>query len=153
MAVNTPFSTGAILTAAQMNALPFGLMVAYKEITTNQTGITTAVDVTGASFTNLALKAGRKYMYQWAGLFQCASAAKRINIFLSDGSTTFTQSIWFAHDNATDYSYHGWYVESSGSDATVTRKLRVQQQDAATFQLTNGSTFPLQFAVYDIGTA
>jgi hypothetical protein len=153
MAVNTPFTQGQKLTAATANALPFGLMVAYVNVTTSQSGITTAVDVTGASFTNLALKAGRKYMYQWQGLFQCGSAAKRINIFLSDGSTTFTQSIWFAHDNATDYTYHGWYIEASGTDAVVTRKLRVQQQDAATFQLTNGSTFPLQFAVYDIGTA
>lgn len=131
----------------------WGLVAAYKEVTTNQTGITTVTDVTGASFTNLQLYAGRKYMYHWQGLFQCASAAKRINILLSDGSTTFTQTIWFAHDNATDYSYHGTYIEASGTTTTVTRKLRVQQQDAATFQLTNSSTNPLQFMVLDVGPA
>jgi hypothetical protein len=130
--------------------LPWGYIAAPITITTNQTSITTAVDVTGASFT-VTLIGGRRYRYKWQGLFQCASAAKRMNIFLSDGSTTFTQTLWIAHDNATDYTYSGWYVESAGTTSTATRKLRVQQQDAATFQLTNGSTYPLQFSVEDIG--
>ena len=51
---NTDFSTGAVLTAAQQNRFPRGVM-AYTESTTNVTGISTeVVTITGASFTAVA---------------------------------------------------------------------------------------------------
>jgi hypothetical protein len=55
IAPNTTFVAGAILTAAQMNALPFGV-VAYTASTTTPTAVGTAeaVVLTGSSFTAIA---------------------------------------------------------------------------------------------------
>jgi hypothetical protein len=54
IAPNTTFSSGAILTAAQMNALPFGTMQ-YSSKTTSDSPITTiATQITMSSFTAIA---------------------------------------------------------------------------------------------------
>lgn len=153
MAVNTPFSAGAVLTSSQMNALPFGVMAAPISVVANQTGITTAVDVTGASFTNLALKNGRKYLYTFQCLVQSNTANSTGNMIIHDGSAALQQIIFNADAANVDYSMSGWFIESRTSDATVTRKLRFQAQSGGTWQITAGGTFPLQFAVIDLGTA
>jgi hypothetical protein len=55
IAPNTTFTSGAILTAAQMNALPFGI-VAQASSTTSVTGITSSeiVTLTASTFTAIA---------------------------------------------------------------------------------------------------
>ena len=47
---NTTFTAGNILTAAQMNRLPWGIM-GYAQATASQSGITTETNVTGLSVT------------------------------------------------------------------------------------------------------
>jgi hypothetical protein len=47
---NTTFTAGAILTAAQMNRLPWGI-TAFSQKTADQTGISTTADVTNLSVT------------------------------------------------------------------------------------------------------
>jgi hypothetical protein len=106
MAVNTTFVSGAILTASQMNNLPWG-QVGLATKTTDQ-AVTTKDDLAGLSVTFTAV-AGRVY-----------EASLSINIFANTG---LTDASVFITDGTTDY------MESLGSVALnqyQTRTLVVQ---------------------------
>ena len=61
---NTTFVSGAILTAAQMNALPFGV-VAFAKVTANDTSITAEeIQITSTSFTAIANRYYRITYYE-----------------------------------------------------------------------------------------
>ncbi len=150
MAVNTTFTSGAILTAAQMNALPFGLVAAPIVITSNQTGITTNTDVTGASITFTGI-AGRKYKASFVSLFNSATAGIRVTFSVTDGSNN--QQIPFISYNSiasTDLTATGSYTFTA--TGSTTRKLRINPS-SNTVAITAGATFPTQFWIEDIGTA
>jgi hypothetical protein len=150
MAVNTTFTSGAILTAAQMNALPFGLVAEPIVITSNQTGITTNTDVTGASITFTGI-AGRKYKASFVSLYTSATASIRVSYSVTDGSNTQQIPFIFVNNVAgTDQTATGSYTFTA--TGSTTRKLRISPS-SNTVAITAGSGFPTQFWIEDIGTA
>jgi hypothetical protein len=149
---NTTFVAGNILTAAQMNNLPFGRVAAPISITTNQGSITSQVDITGATITFTAI-AGRLYKACWAGLFNSTVSTDTFNFLLTDSSNNIQQQAISCPATTSDVSFIGFHVFTPGA-GSITRKLRVQRQSGSgTGTIVAGGTFPTIFWIEDIGSA
>lgn len=148
MALNTAFSSGATLTAQQMNNLPFG-SVGYATVVTSQTGITTIVDLTGASVTFTAI-ANRPYL----AILTCApygTASESADIDINDGSTLLCRTrMYFTYNNVVDTrTYMTVFTLSAGSH---TIKARIQRNSGSNVinNYADGS-FKTTLAVFDLG--
>jgi hypothetical protein len=149
---NTTFVSGAILTAAQQNNFPFGMVVAPVSITANQTGITAVTDVTGATATWTTIS-GRNYRINFQGQHQSGTALSLLDIFITDATpTTYCNFQFQPTQNGTDYSFGGSFVFQASSNASITRKLRVSSA-GGTGQISASATVPFQYWIEDIGTA
>jgi len=153
MATNTTFTSGAILTAAQMNALPFGLVAAPVNITSNQTGISTITDVTGATVTFTAIS-GRYYR----ATFKCSAVGT------GSGTTYSTYRLTFADSSNTALDIVDYNVVSATDSAvlisfqftatgSVTRKIRCAKLTGGDVRLSGNASYPMQFYIEDMGTA
>jgi len=153
MAINTTFTSGAILTAAQMNALPFGAVSTGINITSlSQTGITTVVDITGASITFTAVS-GRRYKASYTISASADAANTGCNISITDSTpTTQQQSVYNLAVSGEQNCLTGVFYFTASSSGSLTRKLRVQRQyGSGNITLTALSTLALQFQIEDIG--
>jgi len=149
---NTTFVAGNILTAAQMNNLPFGRVAAPISITTNQGSITSQVDITGATITFTAV-AGRLYKACWGGLFNSTVSTDTFNFLLTDSANNIQQQAITCPASTADVSFIGFHVFTPGA-GSITRKLRVQRQSGSgTGTIVAGATFPTIFWIEDIGSA
>jgi hypothetical protein len=101
MPANTTFTAGAVLTAQQMNNLPWGVVDAtaggtsgrgFVRSTTNFTMTTTAADVTGMTVTFNAL-AGRIYRATFTAEGNNVATAQNVKIDVTDGSNNVYSSI------------------------------------------------------------
>ncbi len=154
IAPNTTFVSGAILTAAQMNALPWGIM-SFVEKTTNTTPVTAeTVILTLPSFTAVANRYYRVSVF-FPYLEQTAGAAAVLTGRIRKGTTTAGAVIQYASN----------YVTGTGSDdkfmflqwvGTLTAGA---QQMVATFEASASTTvlaattLPVQMTIEDIGAA
>jgi hypothetical protein len=87
VAPNTTFSSGAIFTAAQANAFPFGIVGYNQRSSGNITLGTTIADLTGLTTTFTAI-ANRGYKVTFTALVQKSSAAGLIDLYLTKGDNT-----------------------------------------------------------------
>ena len=153
MAVNTTFVSGAVLTAAQMNALPFGLVAAPVSITTGQTGINTITDVTGATITFTGI-AGRYYK----ATFKCSVVGttavgtySNYRFTFADGSNTAFDLVEVNSASATDTCFIiSFLFAATGS---TTRKIRCTRNSGGNVALQAAAGYPMQYYIEDIGTA
>jgi hypothetical protein len=148
MALNTTFSAGQVLTAAQQNGLPFGY-VGNANVTSSQTGISTQVDLTGFSVTFTAI-ANRRYMAIFT-LAPYGTASEFADIVLSiAGAGVRTYRKYFVLTNVVDtVTYQHQFTTSAGS---CTVKLRMNK--GATNTVSNyadNSGFTSNIAVIDLG--
>lgn len=101
MAISSSFSVGQVLTAADMNSLPWGLVattaggtnsLAYKSITTAtvNTQVAGIVDVTDASMTFTGIS-GRLYCVSIFGFAASTSSAGVCAFYITNGSNTQLQ--------------------------------------------------------------
>ena len=151
---NTDFTTGAVLTAAQQNRFPRGIM-SFVEKTTSTTPITAeTVILTLPSFTAVANRYYRVSVY-FPYAEQTAGAAATFIGRIRKGTTT----------GGTQLQYSASYVTASGSDdkfmfiqwvGTLTAGA---QQMVATFEASANATVlatatvPAQMVIEDIGPA
>ena len=156
MASNTTFVSGNVLTAAQMNNLPFGLM--GLQTSTSSFG-TSAVHTTfqddGLTLTITEIS-GRRYKitalenpYPNGGLQGVAFALLR-------GATTLRQWSYASAimDAGNAYPAVMEYVYISTSSGSATYKMQLAAGSANTQVTTYGDgTFPRQFIIEDLGTA
>ena len=148
---NSSFTTGAVLTAAQMNNLPFGL-VGYAENTSlAQTGITTVVDITGLSVTFTGV-AGRRYKIDGYLLLQSTVNGDAVNLIIRNSAgTSLQQSIYSLALASSAYFCSTSLVMSATGSTTI--KLSMQRQaGTGTLTANGGGTFPAQLVVTDIGS-
>ena len=89
MAANTTFVSGAVLTAAQMNNLPWG-QVGLATKTTDQ-NVTTKADLAGLSVTFTAV-AGRVYEVSFTSTILANIASTDVLVYITDGTTTYSES-------------------------------------------------------------
>ncbi len=154
---NTTFVAGNVLTADQMNRLPWGIMATATASSTNQTGITAVADVTGCSVTFTAV-ANRYYMvFGYATVSSTAGtpALQQLTVTNSAASTTYALEI-------THFTIGGGNVVTADCQSTPftltagsnTLKLRFGQSggDTATYTV-NNATRPASIAVFDLGQA
>jgi hypothetical protein len=148
MAINTTFTSGQVLTAAQQNNMPFGV-VDYKSGTTAQTGINTATDITGLSITWTAI-AGRVYMAQF-NLNPYGSAGDSSNqLIVLDGTAVWQNRRNFTTLNIID-SCPGQYLFTTTS---ASHTIKIQMSKSGTNNVNNyadASTFACNFALFDLG--
>ncbi len=122
--------------------------VAYAQITSNPSGVTSEADVSGLSVTWTAI-AGRKYRTTFfcgrSSVDQNAQAVFRI----SDGSNTLKQqSIQNVSSGVIFETFLSF--RETGLSGSVTRKIRASAS-AGTMTINAGSTFPVFILVEDIG--
>jgi hypothetical protein len=119
---NTTFVSGAILTAAQQNNFPRGVM-GYAISTANTSLTTSDVDITGMTATFTAV-ANRLYKATFSCFYQQTNALERIFITLTDGSNVAqnnTMQVTPNNNGFNSISYTFLFTASAGS---TTRKMR-----------------------------
>ena len=122
MATNSLFTTGAVLTAAQMNNLPMGV-VGRVTASPAQTA-TTVTDMTGMSVTFTPTSTSRIYMTTVMVELYNSQAATLASIQLTDGSNNplQAQSLYITLANEQTMTTFSW-VET-GLSGSTTRKIR-----------------------------
>ena len=147
---NTTFTAGAILTAAQMNDLPFGLVGAAENTSLAQT-FTTIVDLTSLSVTFTGI-AGRRYRVEGYLLMQSNTNGDAVNLQIRDGSNTvLQQGIYHLESSAVAYMATACTVIAATGSTTV-KLSGLRQAGTGTITANGGSTFPAQIIVTDIGS-
>jgi len=147
MALNTTFVAGAILTAAQTNNLPFGV-VGYQNYTGgNFTATTSQTAVTGISiaFTGVA---GRIYKATFTAQFQSVTSAHRTTARVYQGLTGLTEGVSYA--GADDYNE---LMVIAIFEATGATTMTVQATANAHTSVLLGAAAPnnMVFIIEDIG--
>lgn len=151
MAANTTFTTGAVLTSAQMNNLPWGVVGHVVRQSGDLTATTVIQDLTDMSITFTAV-AGRLYRASWGanGLKNTAAGYTQIS---------FTDSSNVLYGYSLAYTVNGNYVNLSGvslisglTAGSKTFKLRVVTENN-TSTIIAQATGPLQFMIEDMGAA
>ena len=146
---NTDFSSGAVLTAAQQNRFPRGVM-ALSTKTSNFNLTTTTADV-GVSVTFTAV-ANRYYKYTAYAYAFDASAASTLNFNITDSSNVVTAEALSRTQGPTQYQEGIIMKVTTETAGTVTRKLRAFLS-AGTGILYGLAATPIFLLVEDIGPA
>jgi len=142
---NTDFTVGAVLTAAQQNRLPRGIM-AFATLGTNG-GLTTVVGDIGVSLSFTAV-ANRYYKYTFVAYASNSTAAGTLETYVTDSSNNIKGQINLYVPGGGSYTYQLLTYISTESAGTVTRKIRAKC-GAGTGTIYS----PLDFWVEDIGPA
>ena len=147
---NTTFTTGQVLTAAQANNFPFGLVAAAENTSLLQT-FTTIVDLTSLSVTFTGI-AGRRYRVEGYLLMQSNTNGDAVNLQIRNGSNTvLQQGIYHLASLAVAYMATSCVVIAATGSTTV--KLSAQRQAGTGTITANGAaTYPAQLIVTDIGS-
>jgi len=145
---NTTFVAGAILTAAQQNRLPFGVMQ-YATKTTNTNTTTTEADV-GLSVTFTAI-ANRYYRYT-VFIPSSDGDANQATLKVTDSSNVNKYTIRFDQDGPAQFNFVTLSYISTESAGSVTRKVRASTSTGGGV-LYGDATNVMWFAVEDIGGA
>lgn len=148
---NTTFSSGAILTATQMNQLPWGI-IARSTATAAQNGIgTSATDLTGLSVTWTAV-AGRSYRLTATTQFIYASGSPAVAVFkiVTSGGTQVQETNVVG--SATVYSAAHLSTVVSPAAGSVTYKVQ-GNVNSGTMNVFAASNAPIFLMVEDLGTA
>lgn len=147
---NTTFVSGAILTAAQQNAFGFSTVALTKTTTMNQAGVTTAVDLTGATATWTAI-ANRNYKVTWFTYATTTVTNAPATVTLNNGATIlqYTTVLSNAGSGAT---INGLYV-GTFSAGSVTLKLvgSLGAGGTGTVTFQSVATLPTFLHVEDVG--
>lgn len=152
MALNSLFTQGQVLTADNVNNLPFGIVGFVSLTSLSQTGITTITDITGASITFTAV-ANRRYGMLTNGYHNTTAANATVAQLIREGSVTLQQTLSSA-TTATIGTFCSQFYISTFSAGSHTIKLScLLQAGTGTITAEGGATFPYQFAIFDLGTS
>lgn len=127
--------------------MPWGI-VGRGQATGNQSGITTAVDLTGCSVTFTAVS-GRLYKTTAHTLTQQVTNTGRIAFAIADGSNSWKQEAQ-EYMPVNEYGHMSLVLYESGLSGSVTRKLRMLTTSGSCISL-GSSNSPTQIIVEDIG--
>lgn len=153
---NTTFTSGAILTAAQMNNLPFGVVAAPVVLTSLNINPTTVADITGATITFNQVT-NRIYRVTYSFFANCTTSTDTVlRIDFTDTTPTTINSDFMkfpAPVAGEGQTYSNSFYFTGASTGSVTRKLRAARNvGAGTITIFSNSTIPFQFAIEDCGS-
>lgn len=158
MPANTTFVSGAILTAAQMNNLPWGIVDATAGGTSNRGWVqstsgfgvpTTTTDVTSMTVTFTPVT-GRLYRARYVTRIDNQSTAQLFTAEIANGSNIVLQ---YREVNvaASQSQLMSIEVILTGLSGSTTLKARGKAGTIANGFFNAGATSPMQFMVEDIG--
>ena len=145
---NTDFTSGDVLTAAQQNRFPRGIM-AFASKTTDTTITTTEADA-GLSVTFTAV-ANRYYKYT----FTCpavAGTAGFVYFKLTDGSNSQKNGSYVYSSGTAAYQAPSMTFVTTESTGSITRKIRMKIETGSGTMYCNSSE-PAFLVVEDLGPA
>ena len=145
---NTDFSSGAVLTAAQQNRFPRGIM-GYTTKTSNFSVTSTITDV-GISTTFTAV-ANRYYKYTFFCYAHDADA-NSFTVEVTDSSNVVKYSVRVDSDGPTQFGFVTLTYISTESAGSVTRKVRAKTSTGGGL-LYADATNEMYLLVEDIGPA
>ena len=152
MTINTVFTSGAILTAAQMNNLPFGV-AGYKSLTSlTQTGITTATDITGATITFTAV-ANRPYAIFYHGYHNTTASNVTVGVLLKEGATTLDQAYGSATNATVGTTVTGFAIRTFTAGSHTLKLQCSLAGGTGTISAEATSTLTYDFVVIDLGSS
>jgi hypothetical protein len=153
IAPNTTFVSGAILTAAQQNAFGFSTVAMTKTTTMSQSGVTTAVDLTGATVTWTAI-ANRNYKITYQTYATCTVANTAGTVTLNNGATILQYATTNLINSSSGATINGLYI-GTFSAGSVTLKLvgSLGAGGTGTVFFQSVATLPTFLLVEDIGPA
>lgn len=145
---NTNFTAGNVLSAAQMNRFPRGVMNYYKG-TADQTIGTTVTDVTGTTLTFTA-EAGRLYRATFETFAYCTNASQNI-IYMTDNSNVQLDQVYLdiAANQFQTVCFQYLFTATAGSK---TMKVRAQAS-AGTIKFYATTDRSYSFVIEDLGLA
>ncbi len=153
MAVRTAYvateSAGDVLTAANFNKLPGGL-IGYAVVTSTQTGISTVTDLTSLTVT-VTVNTSRIVMIDALVVVLQQSVGGTPSVSIYEGATQLGSAGGTHTASATFATYRPMCIISPSSGAH-TYKLRASTS-AGTVDTSASATQPATLAVYDFGPA
>jgi len=148
MPANTTFTAGAVLTAPQMNNLPWGV-VGYATKATTQT-VTTEADVSGLTVTWTAV-AGRVYKFTVMLNTNAVGSNNEVSVFLNDNSTNIKETI--GSQIAGEYAERTMVFYVTGITAgSKTYKVRAAG-NTTIYGASTRASIASQFIIEDMGAA
>jgi hypothetical protein len=150
MALNTTFTSGQILTAAQMNNLPWGVAGYVKGTGGNFTANTTTTDVTGLTVSWTAVS-GRLYQVDFSVQARKLGGTGFIEFIVANSANTVIYDFFDSvADN--DYQSFSWSGVLTGLSGAQTIKIRALT-GAGTATVYSSSANPSSLVIKDIGLA
>ena len=149
MAANTTFVSGAILTAAQMNNLPWGV-VGYATKTTTQ-AINAEADVSGLTATWTAV-AGRVYKFTMTATTNAGATANEVIFYLNDGSSNIKETIMSQVNGEYQERTIVFYVTGITA-GSKTYKIRASGNATTIYGTSTRASLAAQFIIEDMGAA
>jgi hypothetical protein len=149
---NTDFTSGAVLTAAQQNRFPRGVMGAVYRTAGNVAVTTTQADITGMTTTFTAV-ASRTYKATWTVTGLKDTSNGWVGAFLTNSSNTVFGAVYqtcFIVAGAGYFNLSGITYFSNLTAGSQTLKLRCQSENAAGTILASG-TNPCVLMIEDCG--
>ena len=152
MAINTEFTTGAVLTAAQMNNMPFGLSKTVTSTSTQTIGGGAAQDITSLTV-SASLVNGRSYLaIVTIACSSPGSGTANLNFRVSFGAgNTEYQSICLPSGNTGQTNFNGQFYFVATSTAATTVKAQGYAVSQACALL--GTTNLHRLTILDLGVA
>jgi hypothetical protein len=148
---NTTFTAGQILTAQQVNDLPFGHIGQASSTSLSQT-VTTLTDITGMSVTFTAV-ANRLYRIEGVVRLRTTEGTNVAALFIRTGSTSLQSNLINLQISNQLYTANIFYV-STFTAGSVTVKLSAQRATGSgTLTASSASDGPATIVVTDIGLA
>jgi hypothetical protein len=143
VAPNTTFTAGSILTAAQQNAFPRGLMGYVVRTTGNINLTTTLTDVTGASVAFTAV-ANRGYLVTFTALIGKTGTTGQVDITLTDGSNNALQNLFIDIPTGEFQIFNLTYLVTTLTAGAQTLKIRAKVSVAGgTLYASGGNNYSL----------
>ena len=161
MPANTTFVSGAILTAAQMNNLPWGIVDAtaggtsgrgYVTRTSGDFSMTTTLaDVTGQTVTFTPVT-GRLYKVSFSAYISNVGTTQTAQIQIADGSNVWKQTALVYLPASTQQTVHTSVILTGLSGSTTLKmRAKVSAANGALIVGTTGNEAASVFCIEDIG--
>lgn len=146
-----PFSPGDIPTAADLNALPRGFL-GYAQVTANQTGISSEVDLTGLSVT-LTPAASRRIRISFQVAYNMVTTAGSAQTLIKEGSTVFTDVVMRIETVGVNATATGSVVITPSAASHTYKLTAAKASGGNTMNVGASSTRPGFILVEDLGPA
>jgi hypothetical protein len=147
LSTSRTYTTGQVLTAAQQNDLEQGTL-GYAQVTANQTGITTVVDLTGLTVT-VTVVAGRRIRIMGSATFQNNTLDAIAEMTILEDATTIQTADITCRPASSNQLLDATVIRQP-SVGSHTYKLKAAA-GGGTVQMSASATAPAFILVEDIG--